>query len=628
MASEKISIIGNSFYSTFRLDDTRAKAGWMACAGSKCPPHLLGKWGCYTNSTFVAAAKIHNMDDECKLHMKKEMSWSWQRNIYDQQGMVNPFPQTITPYPYQIVGSNHAAAKKRCIIADDMGIGKTAQSIGAFTLNKRNSVLVVVPPSLIGNWINECNKFQDRLSVSVFDEYCGNGIAIISYYMLKKHEAEIRSIAWDCFIFDEAHYLKDRKSKRTQIALGNALMPGIVPDECDLYFLTGTPILKDPGDLWPIIHALDPKEEFYTWDAYSSLYMGYKKGKARSDGKSKPQNLDVLMVRLRLYHMIRRLKADVLKDLPAKIVKVIKLDEKKRRGRGIALPFDSADNQGNVTPQEREAIRIAFIQEQILSAEIDVARADNRLDAIASFAAEYEKIKQAQSDLPMAKERVEAGVSKLPLVVERLESFFEEEETEKIIIFACHKVVVAGIKQALEAIGIGYVSITGDTKQKDRDPAVQKFQNDPTCRAFVGNIQAAGVGITLTAATRVFFAEFSWSPKENEQAEDRAYRIGQKSTVFVEYIAADGIDMAVLRVCARKADYARRALDGNMAGNAKESDMGEAQRLLLFFSSNCSILKDDPYTKKICELLSGRPRLNAAHVQLILSCGAAYKLLG
>jgi len=263
-----------------------------------------------------------------------------------------------------------------------------------------------------------------------------------------------------------------------------------------------------------------------------------------------------------------------------------------------------------------------------LSAEIDIARADNKLDAIASFAAEYEKVKQAQGELPMAKERVEQGIRKIPLVVERLETFFEENDKEKIIIFAIHKVVVAAIKQALESIGIQYVSITGDTNPKVRGELVNRFQEDPSCRAFVGNIQAAGVGLTLTSAAHAIFAEYSWAAAENSQAEDRIHRISQTKTVIVEYLAVDGIDMAVLRVCARKADYARRALDGNMAGNAKESDMGEAQRLLLFFSSNCSILKDDPYTKKICELLSGRHRLNAAHVQLILSCGAAYKLLG
>lgn len=611
--SEKVSFKYGVFVHSLCLTKTLSQWGWIVNAGLDCPAEIRGTRGCWTTDPMVALKSLCLFDDSAKLAMKHAMSWSWQRTLREGHSFVNPFPANIKPYDYQVIGANHMAARRRILLADQPGLGKTAQAIGACEINKNERVLVICPASLRKNWEREFGKFQTRLIAHQFEQYPGSGVAILNYDRLKKHEAELRAIQWDCVIFDECHYLKNKKSIRTIIALGDKYNSGIVPPKADLYFLSGTPMTKDPLDLWPIIHALDPLGNVWSYDSYTQEHMGYIKGRPPKNGSAKPQNLDILMIKLRLNFMLRRMKSDVLKELPPKIIRVIRIDQEKNKSKKSRLQKDLFDEENNaLNISDKNLIIEAFRQEAIAEAESDAAIADNNTSAIVHTAEALRHVRSAMSDLPLAKERQEHGVSKIPLILERIKSFFDDNEKEKLVVFCAHRVVLQEIVKWSMEENLGPAWIDGTVKMDDRDPEVQRFQNDPTCKIFVGNIQAAGVGLTLTASHYVMLAEQSWIHVLNTQAMDRVDRIGQKETVIVEILVSDGIDLAVLRVCARKSELERMSLDGKIGQIVTPQDIAESRRFLKALESS-----GDPYSVRLFELLNGKEALNSEHVKLI-----------
>jgi hypothetical protein len=157
----------------------------------------------------------------------------------------------------------------------------------------------------------------------------------------------------------------------------------------------------------------------------------------------------------------------------------------------------------------------------------------------------------------ISKVRHAIAVAKLPAVIEYLQGMIDEG-VGKIIVFAHHRDVIDGLRKAFPA----HACITGSTPVANRQQEVDRFQRDPACQLFIGNIQAAGVGITLTAAADVVFAELSWVPAEITQAEDRAHRIGQRSHVHVRHLVLDGsMDARIAQVIVDKQEIADKALD-------------------------------------------------------------------
>jgi SWI/SNF-related matrix-associated actin-dependent regulator of chromatin subfamily A-like protein 1 len=337
-------------------------------------------------------------------------------------------------------------------------------------------------------------------------------VVVVNYDILDRHEELFRR-QWDLLVVDEAHYAKNKDAKRTQLTLA------IAANARRKVFMTGTPIVNRPIELWTLISALDPqnwpKKRFW-W--YARRYCNATHNGYGWDLRG-AAHLDELQDRLRSTIMIRRLKKDVLAELPPKVRQV------------IVLP---ANGLREVVDEER---RIWSRHEDLIEeirARMELARANEDEEG---YRAALEQLRSsyryAFTEISEARHRT--ALAKVPYVVEHLKAVLEEQE--KVVVWAHHTDV---IRQIASAFGNQAVMLTGETPLAERQRAIDRFQADPNCRVFVGSITAGGVGITLTAASVCVFAELDWVPGNLTQAEDRLHRIGQRSSVLVQHLVVDG----------------------------------------------------------------------------------------
>jgi len=449
-----------------------------------------------------------------------------------------PRPTGLAYLPYQRAGIAYALGRPGVLIADEMGLGKTIQAIGVVNADETvRSVLIVCPASLKLNWAREWSRWSTRgLTVGIANGALpATDVVILNYDILKKHLPAIHARAWDCLILDEAHYLKNPKAQRTQCVLGAKGVESIKARR--RIALTGTPILNRPIEAWPIAHALAPAE-FGNWRAFVTRYCGGYQDRYGWN-VSGATNLPELQDKLRASIMVRRLKKDVLTELPAKRRQVIELPANGAAGTVRAEADAYAAQQDRLTGL-RVAVELAKAGD-----ENDYAAAVDRLRAgsMAAFA-------------ELSKLRHTTALAKIPHVIEHIRDTLESEG--KLIVFAHHRDVI----ESLAAEFPGAAIITGDTPMQSRQDAVDRFQTDPACRLFLGNIQAAGVGLTLTASAHVVFAELDWVPGNITQAEDRCHRIGQTDSVLVQHLVLEGsLDATMARTLVEKQTLIDAALD-------------------------------------------------------------------
>jgi SWI/SNF-related matrix-associated actin-dependent regulator 1 of chromatin subfamily A len=433
------------------------------------------------------------------------------------------------------------------LIGDEMGLGKTIQALGIVNaVPSIKSVLVICPASLKLNWLREAQKWLVRpVTVGVANgSFPTTDVVIVNYDVLTKFDAQIKAVNWDLAILDECHFAKNAKAQRTQAIFGKwdaeTKAWKVAPVRAARrLFLTGTPILNRPKELWTIVHALDRQGLGANWRAFHTRYCaGHQTRHGWDiDGAS---NLAELNSKLRAAFMIRRLKSEVLTELPPKRRQVIVLEPSKKARALIERQNALADR----VSKAKEALQASKASEDPKAFEAAVAALED-----ASGAAFEE----------MSALRHEIALAKLPQVIEHVRDALDGSEG-KIIVFAHHRDVVEAL--AKEFSDVGAVKLMGGDSADDKQSAVDRFQTDPSCRVFVGSIKAAGVGITLTAATHVLFAEQDWTPGWNQQAEDRAHRIGQRESVLIQYVVLDGsLDAHIAQVNVDKAAIADKALD-------------------------------------------------------------------
>jgi SWI/SNF-related matrix-associated actin-dependent regulator 1 of chromatin subfamily A len=443
-----------------------------------------------------------------------------------------------------------------------MGLGKTIQAIGVYNFMLAEAgrplpMLVICPASLRLNWAREIQKWsvrQVKIGYVVSSHWPADcDVAVINYDVLERHRDRIDAVAWSLLVVDEAHYVKNPKALRTLAILGGRekLTPAKVksgacqrawkPIQAERkVFLTGTPIGNRPVELWSLAHALAP-ETFTSWKQYVYRYCAAKYNGYALD-VSGASNLDELQQKLRSSIMVRRLKADVLTDLPPKRRQIIELPVGDARSAVRAEQAASDAIEERLSPL-RVAVELAKASDSPHAYDDAVARL-REASAIA-----FEELSKA---------RVEVAMAKLPVVIEHL----RENCDDKVIVFAHHKAVV---KALMAELGDSAVCVTGDTPVLDRQAAVDAFQANAKIRVFVGTIMAAGVGLTLTASSHVVFAELDWVPGNLSQAEDRAHRIGQKNSVLVQHLVLDGsLDARMAKVLVEKQDVIGQALDAQV----------------------------------------------------------------
>lgn len=489
-----------------------------------------------------------------------------------------PAPKDLEYRPFQKAGISFAVERENVLIGDEMGLGKTIQAIGAMNaLPEVKKVLIIAPKSLLVNWQRELQAWLIRgytIGVATGKEWPCADIVILNYDILIKHPEELHTPVWDMLICDECHYLKNESAKRTKMVMGDprGTAPPILAHR--KLMLSGTPMPNRPIELWAILHYLDG-HTFRSFRSFAFRYCGaYDSEWGLETGGA--SHLDELRDMLRETVMIRRRKVDVLDDLPAKIRQVVELPFKLTRALKAGLK------------------REAGIKQKVndFVGDFDVLTA--------ASAKEYtQQVRGLKAKLKIIFEEVaalrhETALEKVPVVLEYLKVVLESDD--KIVVFAHHRNMISKLEDALENLGIGVVTVTGATK--DRQAEVDKFQTDPAIQVFLGNIKAAGEGLNLTAASHVIFAEPDWTCGSVSQAEDRCHRIGTKHPVLVQHLVLeDSLDVIMAKRLIRKQGIIDRVLDEDVDA------VPETQ-----VQSVLSLLTGDKFAEDVKQTLSGKPR--------------------
>lgn len=456
-------------------------------------------------------------------------------------------------FPFQREGVEFIVRKNgRGLIGDEMGLGKTIQAIAiAYYYRTEWPVLIVCPSSLRDGWAEQIERWlpSEAGGINIVRSSRGNvrgAINIVSYALASKFMNQIEERDFQVAIVDESHYLKNSRTKRTQ-----SLLPFLQRTKrCVL--LSGTPAVSRPQELFCQIQALSPSL-FPYFNVYGNRYCNpiHKPWGTDYNGSSNPRELNSILSTM----MIRRKKDDVLSQLPPKTRQKVLVHVKKEHMKAL----------------DKQMMDMASAKDERSFAE---TRKDFREAQFVSQAVFFELFRNT-------------GRAKLPAVTEYILELLEGSDVgPKVLIFAHHVDVMDGISHALEKAKVKFIRIDGSTDVNKRQGLANLFQEDPTHRAAVLSIGAAGVGLTLTAASLVLFAELYYNPGAILQAEDRAHRIGQESNVCVRYLVArNTVDEQLFKLLDRKFRVLGETLDG-VSGKRFDMAGGEINRESVHSSSD------------------------------------------
>lgn len=471
-----------------------------------------------------------------------------------------PAPEGLDYLPYQRAGiaflqDRLNRGSKGVLLADEMGLGKTIQVIGlmnkmlAQRSGNRLRGLIIAPKIALIHWQRELEKWliePHSIAIWTVKSQLEADIVIVNYDIVRKLRPALvdKCKPWDVLACDESHALKNGKSQRTMAILGNRKELNPISARHKI-FVTGTPILNRPIELFPVLNACGV-DFAVNYHGYAKRYCDGHDTRHGFDA-SGTSNLDELQERLRSSVMVRRLKADVLSELPLKRRQVVTIDADGSSDLKKALR-DEIKARTEAKSSEADAEMAMAIAEQ----QRDQRAYDNAIRRLSSIRAsnisEFARLRQA------------TAIAKAPSVVEAVAETLECV-VDAVLVFAHHSEVVKCLAEGLRAAGYEPAIITGQSSMEERQKAQDDIQQRRK-RVFIGSIHACGVAITLTAASTVIFAELDWTPGRMVQAEDRAHRIGQQNSVLVQYHVVDGsIDADMLKKSWSKAFNATQALD-------------------------------------------------------------------
>jgi SNF2 family DNA or RNA helicase len=453
---------------------------------------------------------------------------------------------SVSYYPHQIEGIRDLARRGSFLLADEMGLGKTLQAYTVaaidFERNWAKRVLVVCPASLKGNWDDERKQFTNFSGIVLqgtkserekqLQEFAVMDweVLIVNYEQVVIHLEQLNTLHFDIVIFDEAHYLKSYKSARTKACIK------LNPDR--RFLLTGSPLLNQVNEFWPLLHIIDPV-----------TYPGYWKFVNRYAVFGGFQNKQIVGVKNKAELttnvsniMLRRLKKNVL-DLPDKQFIVVKVDFHDQQKKVYEQARDEMQIELPTTPMDIENALVKFLRlKQICGtpAAIDSALADNSY-------------------------KLDRAVE----IVKEIVTPDGDYEGEPVVIFTQFRGVLACIVKRLQAIGVPTFQLHGDVPIPDRQAVVRDWSMSKTNAqpgALCAMIQVAGVGLNMTAASKCIFLDKLFVPKLNEQAQDRLHRIGADTTQPVqifELLVRGSIEARIEAILRRKRKLFDQLIEDN-----------------------------------------------------------------
>ncbi len=468
-----------------------------------------------------------------------------------------PAPPGLSYLPFQRAGIEYASHRDHTLIADEMGLGKTIQAIGFCNLLRGvREVILVVPAYLKLNWKVEIEKwFIGEASVVIVnaqDEFPApprqgrTQFTVINYDILHRYNV---SRTFDVGILDEAHFCKNMETKRTKAVMALNVKRWMM--------LTGTPALNRPIELYPLI-KLGAGSRAPSLNKFAKTFCGAKKNGFGTDNRGCTNPIKLQQF-LRSTFMIRRLKSQVLKELPPKRRQVIELPPTSE----IKMALDMEREAW--APHEDTLIDIKIRMDDAAIADDDEAFMELASAMQKEFSIAFHE---------MAKARVMLSELKAPIIASHAREFLDSAEIKKLIVFFYHKEACRIFAEALK--DLGSVMITGDVPMEQRHELVTRFQTDPSCQVIVGTIGAMGTGFTLHAADTVIMGELDWRPGIIAQAEDRSHRIGQKRSVLCQYfLFEDSVDSKMIGDIIAKMEILSRILDCADKTDAPVTPQGE-----------------------------------------------------
>jgi SWI/SNF-related matrix-associated actin-dependent regulator of chromatin subfamily A-like protein 1 len=430
------------------------------------------------------------------------------------------------PMDHQKEAIEKLVRNKKFILADDMGLGKTTATIIAALETGAKKILIVCPASLKINWQREIENYSDRsVYISEGKKFSDeHDFVIINYDILKnfhdpkkKDESTILKSNFDLIIMDEAHMISNPQAQRTKI------VNDIAQKSTRVWLLSGTPMTSRPMNYYNLLNLVDSPVAM-NWMAYAKRYCNgfqFSVGKRKVWNVTGASNLDELRDRTQT-HILRRLKEDVL-DLPEKIITPVYLRLKSKDYEDLMGEyFDWYDNNS----EESSSLTLQF----------------GKLMKVRKIIAS-EKVK---STIELAENIIDQG--------------------KKVIIFTNF---TDTLQEIYNHFGKSAVYLDGSCSKPHRQNSVDEFQTNDKIKVFVGNLKAAGVGLTLTSAEAVIMNDLSFVPAEHSQAEDRSHRIGQKNSTSVYYpIFENTIEGAIYDILNRKKKIISTVMGDDMMDDA------------------------------------------------------------
>lgn len=461
----------------------------------------------------------------------------------------------VVPFAFQLVGADYLHGRPRAMLCDEMGLGKTAQSLIAFPyenkarLERLHPIVIVCPANAKGVWEREFAKWRPDYKVITLEGkgqfyWPPEGVALLlSYDILPDAEDLSQPPAGVILIADEAHYLKNKKAKRT--GRFRSLGEKVRDAGGWTWVLTGTPILSKPEDLWSLSQCAGLSAEMFgTWTEYKDYYgcktvnhpcpecshpfkHSKETGCSKRGCKCKTPSVEHVEwgepspeVSARFQRFaLRRLRKDVMAELPVKSYQdhPVKLSAEKKRAIDTELPDGwedaldaSLETQGGVSFHEMSGARQALAEAKIAA----------MLELVPDF----------------------------------------EEQDEPLVVMSCHTAPLDALRERE-----GWAVIDGSTDARDRTAIAEDFQAGKL-KGLAGNVRAAGTAITLTRAAHMLFVDQAWNPGDNAQAEDRCVRIGQTRGVLIHRLVADHVlDQRVAELLDKKREMIVGSLGGGEA---------------------------------------------------------------
>jgi hypothetical protein len=454
----------------------------------------------------------------------------------------------LMPHQGQLVAAA-AAGHRRFLLADEPGLGKTAQALLAAQAANAYPLLVVVPNVVKTNWAREAARWTPRRRATVVqgDGEAADGFAdivVLNYEVLDRHLGWLGDFGFRGMVVDEAHFIKNKTSQRSQHVLALSDRIRSRTDRPLLMALTGTPLINDIEDfraIWQFLGWIDdskPLDELA--DALEDT--GLTPADRGFYAAARQCVIDL--------GIVRRRKLDVAADIPARRIADLPVELDGRAGRSI-----------RAAERDLAARMVAQYETALANRSADAGTGGIDLDLVRLVARSELKDTTAQSGENVFTLMRRIGRAKAELAADYAAQL--ARSAGKVVFFAKHVAVMNAAEETFVRQGVRFSSIRGGQTPTVRQASIDAFVNDPDVAVAVCSLTAAGVGLNLQVASNIVLAELSWTDAEQTQAIDRSHRIGQAEPVTAwRIIAAQTIDARIAELIDSKAGLAARALDG------------------------------------------------------------------